>query len=432
MAKAPAGKLKTWLAGLDRYWFGHGSPTTLGLFRICMSSLIFINLCMILTDFDAWFTEHGFTPQSVSHTYLGNPGLDGNVFGLPFKFSLPIIGDTMPRINLLSGVTNDTITLAFYLATMVVTLLCALGLWTRVSSILMAIGIVSLHHRNGLILHGGDTVIRIGALYIAMAPSGAACSLDRLIGIWKGKIQPGPVMVSVWVQRLIAYNTALIYFTTFWHKYGLGSHWRDMTATWYPARLHEFDRFPVPGFMNNTPIIYFTTFFTLATELSLGTLIFYKPLRKWILLAGVMLHAYIDYSMNIPLFSYVMVTMYLVFYEGVEVEAWARRLGQRLARFKAIVYLPARMRFRLGPGAAIQSMDPIGLVEYQPGTSPSWEAVAKDKPANPFRASLARSVGAWPIAAVPYLWRRLLNRAIETAPTAAVQTEARQKAKIRR
>ena len=432
MAKETPNKVKSWLKGLDTYWFGHGSPTTLGLFRIIMSSLIFVNLCMILVDFDAWFTQHGFTPQDVSKRYMGAPPLTGNVLGLPFSFHLPIIGDTMPRVNFLSGVYNDNITLAFYLATMVVTLLCALGLWTRLSSILMAIGIVSLHHRNGLILHGGDTVIRIGALYIAMAPSGAACSVDRLIGIWKGRIQPGPVYVSVWVQRLIAYNTALIYFTTFWHKYGLGSHWRDMTATWYPARLHEFDRFPVPEFLNNPPFIYFSTFVTLATELALGTLVFYRPLRKYVLLAGVFLHAYIDYSMNIPLFSYVMVTMYIGFYDGVEVEAWARRLGQRLAKFRVIVSLPERMRFRLGPGAAINAMDPLDLVDYTDGSSPAWEAVSRAKPVNPFRASLFRSVGAWPIGAVPYLWRRLLNKAVETAPTSTTKPEAPQKVKIRR
>jgi hypothetical protein len=99
-----------------------------------MSSLIFVNLCMILVDFDAWFTQHGFTPQDVSKRYMGEPELSGNLLGLPFHFELPIIGTTLPRINLLSGVTNDTVTLAFYLAVMAASLLCALGLWTRISS----------------------------------------------------------------------------------------------------------------------------------------------------------------------------------------------------------------------------------------------------------------------------------------------------------
>jgi hypothetical protein len=296
----------------------------------------------------------------------------------------------------------------------------------------MALGLVSLHHRNGLILHGGDTVMRISALYIALAPSGAACSLDRVIGLWNGKIKPGPVRVSVWVQRLVSYNTALIYFTTFWLKYGYGSHWRDMTATWYPARLHEFDRFPVPGFFNDLPMVYFTTFGTLAVELALGTLVFYRPLRKYVLLAGIGMHAYIDYSMNIPLFSWLMVSLYINFYDGVEVEAWAKNLGLRFARFRAKVFTPVGMRLKPAPAAALDAMDPLDLVVYQSGPSPAWAGEARSKPVNPFRASLFRSIGAWPIGLVPYLWRRLLNGALETAPEPVVHQHHRPRAKIKR
>ena len=397
-----------------------------------MSGLIFVNLAMILTDFGSWFTEEGFVPQRIAHTYFGKVQMAGNVFGLPFHFHLPIIGDTLPRLNLLSSVSNDTVTLIFYLLLMVATLLSTLGLWTRVTSVAMAIGLVSLHHRNGLILHGGDTVMRVGALYVALAPSGASCSLDRIIAIWKGRIERKPVKVSLWVQRVLSYNTALIYFTTFWQKFGFGTHWRDMTATWYPARLHEFDRFPVPGFVNNLPFVYFSTFFTLAVELGMGTLVFYRPLRKWILLGGVILHAMIDYSMNIPLFSYLMVSLYISFYDGEEVEAWAKRLGMRLGRFRATVCLPQRMRFRPGPAAAIDAMDPLELVEYETGDSPAWSAVASGKPAKPFRASLSRSVGAWIIGVVPYLWKHLLTGALETAPAAAVASDKPERAKIRR
>ncbi|HVT12240.1 MAG TPA: HTTM domain-containing protein [Fimbriimonadaceae bacterium] len=431
MAKRKPSAFRGWLKSLDNYWFGWNSPTTMGLFRIIMSSLIFVNLCMILTDFGAWFSEKGFVPEHIGKTYMPNPQLAGNFLGLPFHFTLPIIGDQIPRINLLSGVTNDTVTLAFYLILMAATLLCAFGLWTRVTSIMMAVGIVTLHHRNGLILHGGDSVIRVSSLYIALAPSGAACSLDRVIGLWKGRIKPGPVRLSVWVQRVLAYNVALIYFTTFWHKYGFGSHWRDMTATWYPARLHEFDRFPVPGFVNQLPFVYFTTFMTLVIELGLGTLVFYRPLRKWFLLGGLGLHAYIEYSMNIPLFSYLMVTLYLAFYDGTEIDAWAKRLGQRFAKAKSKIMLPNHMRLKPAHAAALDAMDPLELIEYDPGDSPSWETTA-GKNANPFRVSLVRSIGAWPLGVVPTLWKRLLTSSLESIPTTTQTQETAQRAKIRR
>jgi hypothetical protein len=413
LAEEQSGRVRGWFKGLDNYWFGRESPTAMGLFRIIMSSLIFVNLVMILTDFDAWFSEHGFVPQRIGKAYL--PNVDLSVWGR-FHFSLPIVGDSLPRINVLSGVTDDRITLAVYLTVMIAALLCAFGLWTRLTSIVMAIGVVSLQHRNGIILHGGDSVIRISALYIALAPSGASCSLDRLIGLWKGRIKPGPVRVSAWVQRVLAYNTALIYFTTFWHKFGFGSHWRDMTATWYPARLHEFDRFPVPGFVNQLPIVYFTTFATLAIELSLGTLVFYRPLRKWVLLGGIGMHAFIDYSMNIPLFSYLMVALYISFYDGSEIDGWARRVGVRLARWRATVFFPQGMQLKPTSDAMLEAADPFGLVSYEEGMAPTWQATSKGKPANPYRISWSRSVGAWIIGPIPTLWRRLLMRSIESVP----------------
>jgi hypothetical protein len=419
--------IRGWLKSIDEYWFARRSPSSLGLFRIFMSSLIFVNLCMIVIDFDAWFTERGFVPAATGQRYLGRIPVAGHFFTVPFDLHFSI-----PRVNLLAGVTDSGLTLALYVALMVATLLCAFGLWTRLTSILMAIGLVTLHHRNGLILHGGDSVMRISALYIAIAPSGAACSLDRIIRLYKGKVTPGPVLVSIWPQRLIAYNTALIYFTTFWHKFGANTHWRDMTATWYPARLHEFDRFPVPSFLNQLPMVYVATFGTLAVELALGTFVFYRPLRKWVLLAGVGLHAYIDYSMNIPLFSYLMVAMYISFYDGEEVEEWARRFGTRFARRRATVFLPAKMRLAPAPAAAIESMDPLELVEYVPGTAPAWEAKVGERRVDPFRASLARSIGAWPIALVPTLWKRLLMKGLESEPEPSVEPENSQRAKIKR
>ncbi len=99
--------------------------------------------------------------------------------------------------------------LALYAATTLFALLTAVGLWTRTSSILLAVGLVTLHHRNPLILHGGDTVLRLGCS-TSRFPLRKACSFDRLIGLWQGKIAPGPVAVSLWPQRLITYNVALI------------------------------------------------------------------------------------------------------------------------------------------------------------------------------------------------------------------------------
>lgn len=292
----------------------------MGVFRAIMGALTFINFAMITTVFKDFFSETGYYPG-----WMGALAMNKDVY---------LVQDGSihyPRIDPLYSVTDYRVLMAFNIFVLIAALLTSLGLFTRISTICLAIGVITLHHRNTSILHGGDTVIRICAIYMAIAPSGAAFSLDRLFAVRKGLAPAIPPDVSLWPQRLIAYNCCLIYFTTTWAKW-FGHLWKGGSATWYPARLHEFDRFPVPAFFNEFPFVYFTTYGTLAVEFSLATLVWFKPLRKWILLSGILLHGYIEYSMNIPLFAYLMVTLYLSFYEGEEVAGWFDKVKARFAK----------------------------------------------------------------------------------------------------
>lgn len=405
--------MKAWLKQLDQYWFGHGSPVTLGVIRILIGFWALTNFLMIAIDFDAWFSERGYVPHDLSIMKMPSLSEVTTVFGIPIHLPFQI-----PRVSLVNFFGLGTSTpwmLVVYIVTVLAALTTMLGLWTRVSTILLALGTVTIHHRNGFIVHGGDTVLRVMVLYLAIAPCGLSCSVDRVLGLWKGRIKPGVPMVSLWVQRLIAFNVALVYFTTFWHKMK-GHLWRDGTATWFPARLNEFDRFWVPPFLENPPFIYLTTYGTLATELALGSLVFYKPLRKWVLLGGLLMHAYIEYSMNIPLFAFIICSCYVAFYSGEEVTEWANRLGQRFKKFQVRVWTPAGKSLSPGPAATLQAMDPLGLVSYTDGAAETWEAKSlDDKPISPAKASWTRTLGAWPIGWIPGVWKRILDSSLSTA-----------------
>lgn len=409
--------VETWQQ-LDEYWFGYGSPVSMGVMRILVGITVFLNLAITFAEFDDWYTEHGYVPVFAGRKYMPELDQGFSIFG--FHMTMPF---HVPRLDLIVGTTDARLTLAFWILTMVACITMTLGLWSRVSAIVLSVCIISLHHRNAMILHGGDTLQRIAVMYMALAPCGKACSLDRLIGLYRGEIAPGPVRVSMWPQRLITYNLALVYFTTVWHKWG-GSTWRNGTATWYPARLNEFKRFWVPDFVNQLPFVKLSTWGTLATELALGTLVFYKPLRKWVLLGGLLMHGYIEYSMNIPMFSFSICALYVTFYEGEEVMMWCRRMGERLRKFSLKVFLPQGSRFRPGPQAAIEAADPFGLVSYQAGDDENWKATdSLGRNRSPFSASRKRSLGGWVIAVVPGLWRRMLKRGIENVDSIAEKSK---------
>ncbi len=406
-----ANLLKETARSLDRFWFGFGSPTAIGVFRIIFGFLTFLNLVLLAFDWETWYSERGFVPSWLGQRWL----YPKTAIGFGTNWSIP-------RINVLNGVTNDRISLLVFLITALAALLTTLGLWTRISSIVLAVGIVSLHHRNPIILHGGDSVIRVMCLYMAIAPSGAACSLDRVIGLIKGRISGAPILVSLWPQRLIAYNMALIYLTTTWEKWG-GHLWQNGTATWYPVRLAEFYRFPVPDFINQMPFVTITTYGTLFVEFALGTLVFFRPLRNYVLLSGLFLHFWIDYSMNIPLFSYLMSSMYISFYDGEEILDWADRLGRKRKKWHLNVYMPSGFQLSKQAVAFLESVDVLKLIHFLPGDREEWAAEGHDGTSYPLRSAIwRRCPGCWLLAWSPGFWTWFETRTLEPLESEGIPT----------
>ncbi|MCW5940118.1 MAG: HTTM domain-containing protein [Fimbriimonadaceae bacterium] len=377
------------LGRINAWWFGYGSPVTMGVVRMSTGFLAFVNLLLLLPDFEAWFTEQGFTPAWFAERWAGGAA----------------------RLNLLAGVTDDRVTALVFGLALVASVLTMVGLATRVSSIALFVLLVTLHHRTPDILHSGDTLLRQMAFLVMLAPSGAACSLDRLIGLWRGTAPSVPKPVSVWPQRLMQFQVAVVYLTTVWHKM-VGTTWRDGTATWYPAHLREFERFPVPAFIDHQPFVALTTYGTLAVEVALGTLVFYQPARKWVLIGGVLLHASIEYRFNIPLFGWVMVSTYSAFFSGEEVTAWAKTLGAKWRRWRLEAVYPD------SPGAdpaklrAVQAADAFGLVTFTPGNVRAWSVAG---PTGPEEGAvkprlLSRCVGFWWLWPVYPVWSSLLDK----------------------
>ncbi|MER3495669.1 MAG: hypothetical protein C4320_01910, partial [Armatimonadota bacterium] len=264
-----------------------------------------------------WYGEDGYVPK-----WAGS-----DAFTPSFQFEN---GWILPRWDPLIHL-PEPVQFVFYLLLIGAGLLTTIGLFTRPATIFFAIGLTALHHRNILILHGGDTVMRVMVFYLALAPSGRAFSVDALRRFkregGRTPADPGPP-VSEWPRRLIQTNMAIIYFTSTWGKY-FGTYWKNGQATWFPARLNEFKRFPVPAFFNDLPMVYITTWGTLAVEFALAVLVWFRPCRKWALLSGLMLHGFIEYSMNIPLFSFLMMSLYVVWYDGEEISGWYQRLVRR-------------------------------------------------------------------------------------------------------
>jgi hypothetical protein len=290
---------------LKKFWidfqvgvFGQGSTYVLGLFRFVFGFLVLVNLAFIGQDFAEWYTERGYVPASMGAMWRGE--------------------DLFP--GLFNGVTDPSLMAIGYGLICVVAIMAWLGLFTRVTVPLLAIGLISLHHRNPFFLHGGDTLMRCTISVLAFSRCGDFFSID---GWLKRRKNPDwePAPASVWPQRLLQYQWALMYFTTAWGK-AYGTLWAAGTAVWYPPRLTEFARFPVPEFVDSKPVVWLLTYGTLILEVALATLVFHKSYRKWVLIGGILLHLGIEWRLNIPLFAFLCISGYMNFYDGEEVRTW--------------------------------------------------------------------------------------------------------------
>jgi predicted DCC family thiol-disulfide oxidoreductase YuxK len=291
----------------NNFWFGPVSSAPLGLFRLAFGSLIVASLLLLFPDRDTWYSNHGVMTTAATDAY--------NQAHIQ-----------APYMNVLHGVAEPWLTL-FLLVVLIAAICLALGLWTRLASIIVFIGLNGLHNRNHLINSGADAVMMVMAGYLMFAPAGVACSLDRLRRVLRGEEDEEAPLILPWAQRFIQLQVAILYLISFVNKWA-GDKWRDGTAVYWSMSLPELQRFPTPLLnAHHMSVVNIVTYGTLAIELALAFLVWVPRLRLYVLAAGTLMHVGIEYSMNIPLFSFLMIATYIPFLTEADLQhflAWVR------------------------------------------------------------------------------------------------------------
>jgi hypothetical protein len=228
-----------------------------------------------------------------------------------------------PILSIFQHFTMSYNLLYTFITVQFISLICfTLGYKTRIFSILSFILIVSFQQRNVNMLSSADLLLRILFMIVMFAPTANVFSLDSLIARIKGK--PLPRDVSPWAHRLIQIQIAVVYISTVIAK-SKGITWLDGSAVYYSTRLIDLTRFPVPFLLDWKWFLILSTWLTLITELSLGTLIFIKEFKKPLILIGIIFHLGIEYMMSIPTFEIIMIIGLLTMFD---LEDYRNYLGQ--------------------------------------------------------------------------------------------------------
>jgi hypothetical protein len=307
-------RLQSLVSAWNEFFFTKQSPVPIALFRILYGILVSATLILLRPDWLAWYGVRGWvSPATVSGL---EPGLRLNVFHI------------LPQ-------TDGWIEALFWIA-LVSTVLLAIGFLTRFNSVLVFLCLTSIQQRNLYITNGGDTFLRLAGFFLMFAPAGAALSIDRLIRVWRGR-EPATVQPqSPWAQRMIQLQLSLMYIVTFWLKLK-GAPWVQGTALFYVYRLDELRHFPLPGWWYHPLVLKLAGWSALVLEFSLGVLIWVKEFRYVVLACGVLFHLWLEYSINVPLFQWDVLSAYVLFVDDDHYRRAGRWIRQHLNRGRRLV-----------------------------------------------------------------------------------------------
>ena len=302
----------------NEFFFAEQSPVPLALFRMFFGVMVVATLMQLRPDWLNWYGVHAWVTNSTARAL--EPGIRLNLFAV------------LPQ--------DDRWIEGLFWVALGSAVLLTVGLVTRINSVIVFLCLASIQQRNLYITHGGDTFLRLAGFFLMFAPAGAALSLDRLIRIWRGKDSVRVRPRSPWAQRMIQVQLALIYLTTFLVKIK-GAHWLDGTALFYVYHLDELRRFPLPCWFMSPIVIKLGTWFGLGLEFCLGVLIWVRRFRYPLLGLGVLFHLWLDYSLNIPLFQWDILSAYILFVDPADVER-AKKLGASLLAHVFPILRPAQ------------------------------------------------------------------------------------------
>jgi hypothetical protein len=409
----PASSLLSGLQGWNRFWFHPGDPTVLGLMRILCGLFTFYVVLAYSVDLqelfgqNAWISAQDMEEIRHDFPFAGRPPKWDEVepptafSGTPeqyeaFKTYKQRWANADPRRTAAKGypiwsvwfhVTDSDTMMAVHIGILVILALFTLGVGTRVTSVLAWLGIISYTQRAPTTLFGQDTMMNILLVYLMIAPSGAALSVDRLISrfweTWRSLrahrpasavLKPAPSVSANLAIRLLQVHVCIIYLSAGLSKLK-GNAWWQGTALWGTLANYEFSPMHWPFFLGFLRFLADNRFiwemamtsgviFTLFMEIGFPFLVWIRRTR-WVMLAmAVMMHTGIAVFMGLNTFSLFMLTLVMSFLP-LEAIAWVL---QRMGRGAPALRLTFNDRIRGNVRAAslVRAFDAWNQVDISP------------------------------------------------------------------
>jgi hypothetical protein len=375
--------------------YASADPRSLGLFRIALGTLLFVDLVRRIPDIEAHYANTGWL---TNHYMLFRPMSS-------YLFSLYLAASTPGEVKV------------FFAVHLLVYLLFLIGYRTRLMHVLSLVMLVSINSRNIAVENGGYVVLTLLVTWSMFLPLGKRFSVDALRESFRARREgtelalndrSAPALavtpvVSLAVAALILQWTTIYYFNVV-HK--SGPEWKDGTAVYY---FFQQDRMVTwwGGFIRDyVPMWGFKamTWGALAIE-SMVTVLLVSPIAShktrmvaWLLVCT--LHLSIDSVVQLGPFSYAMMTM---FFALIPAEFW-QAAGEKVSRQRPEVTLEfnPKSTFALELCRWVKRLDSLEKVTFRANPDIKGLLVKRDGAEFTNAEALREVARSFPI---PIFWR---------------------------
>ncbi|GIW80616.1 MAG: hypothetical protein KatS3mg105_2423 [Gemmatales bacterium] len=431
----PTNPLRRCIDAWNRFWFSPADPTLLGFLRICTGLIVFYIHFAYTFDLEAMIGPDGWVNAQMLDRFrsevpwnprswtawdevkereqLRKQWLEEVYPNLSDEEKRAVNGfrnrweGLVPHLAYSQGfyatsiwyfVQDPQAIWVVHIGILILMFLFTIGFCTRLTAVLTWLAALSYLQRSPTVLFGMDTMTNFMLLYLAIGPSGAALSVDRLIQrYWRTwsilRLQrkaseesstkltvlplsnrPRPSVSANLALRLIQINVCFVYFVAGLSKLQ-GTSWWNGTAIWgtmanpefSPVHNHLFLNFMY--FLVDHPWVWYLfmaggVVFTLVFEIGFPTFIWLPPLRWTMIVSSIVLHTGIAAFMGLTTFSLIMVTAVLAFLPQEALHRLLEKLGRGSGLFR--LRFSTRERRHVRTASLIHAVDPWKQIRLVP------------------------------------------------------------------
>lgn len=264
----------------NRFWFAPADPLPCALLRVIVGLIAAAYFLDAGTGLSLWFANNGVLPPA------------------GVRRLLELSGESNYHVSYLSFLPAGAELLVVHGLAVVIALLFAAGLFTRLSGLLTLIAVLAYVHRVPQVAGHVEPVLSFLLAYLCIAPAGARLSMDRRLFVSASK-QPLVRWLVGSSEPSVAANIGLrliqVHLAMFYAMMGLtklyGDAWWDGSAVWILLAQTESRPLDLTGLRRAGQVgEYFLNFWThlvLYFELSFGVLIWIRLLRPVLLALSV-------------------------------------------------------------------------------------------------------------------------------------------------